>query len=122
MKYDANGRWRGLSLGPAWSRSATVRGDNQNDFALPAYARVDSMVQYSFRPPEQTQGQERHAATQRQESLEHDLLSKLVIATSTFSRRAPNDPRLHPRGTLKTGDEGEWRTNSIAQDQTGDPA
>lgn len=31
------------------------QGDNQNSFQLPAYARVDTMLQYRFKPPVETQ-------------------------------------------------------------------
>ena len=55
VKYDADGRWRGLSMGAGVVAVGDRQGDNQNDFALPAYARVDTMIQYRFRPPEQTQ-------------------------------------------------------------------
>ena len=50
-KYDADGLWRGLSLGAGVVAVGERQGDNQNSFVLPAYARVDSMVQYRFTPP-----------------------------------------------------------------------
>ncbi len=54
-KYDADGRWRGLSLGAGVVAVGDRQGDNQNSFILPAYARVDAMIQYQFKPPPETQ-------------------------------------------------------------------
>ncbi|HTO66751.1 MAG TPA: TonB-dependent receptor [Bradyrhizobium sp.] len=53
-KYDADGRWRGLSLGAGVVAVGDRQGDNQNSFILPAYARVDAMIQYQFAPPPET--------------------------------------------------------------------
>ena len=55
VKYDAYGRWRGLSLAAGVVAVGDRQGDNQNDFVLPAYARVDTMVQYRFQPMGLTQ-------------------------------------------------------------------
>jgi iron complex outermembrane receptor protein len=54
-KYDADGRWQGLSLGAGVVAVGERQGDNENSFQLPAYARIDTMVQYRFRPPPETQ-------------------------------------------------------------------
>jgi len=54
-KYDADGPWRGLSLGAGVVAVGDRQGDNQNSFILPAYARVDAMIQYQFKPPPETQ-------------------------------------------------------------------
>jgi len=54
-KYDADGPWRGLSLGAGVVGVGERQGDNQNSFLLPAYARVDTMIQYRFKPPRETQ-------------------------------------------------------------------
>jgi iron complex outermembrane recepter protein len=54
-KYDADGQWRGLSLGAGVVTVGDRQGDNQNSFILPAYARVDAMIQYQFKPPADTQ-------------------------------------------------------------------
>jgi len=53
-KYDAEGWWRGLSLGAGVVAVGEREGDNENSFQLPAYARVDTMIQYRFRPPPET--------------------------------------------------------------------
>ncbi|MBV9566280.1 MAG: TonB-dependent siderophore receptor [Bradyrhizobium sp.] len=53
-KYDADGRWRGLSLGAGVVAVGDRQGDNENSFILPAYARVDAMIQYQFKPPPET--------------------------------------------------------------------
>jgi len=55
VKYDADGQWRGLSLGAGVVAVGDRQGDNQNSFILPAYARVDTMIQYQFKPPPETQ-------------------------------------------------------------------
>jgi len=50
VKYDALGDFRGLSLGGGVVVVGQRQGDNQNDFQLPAYARVDTMLLYSLQP------------------------------------------------------------------------
>lgn len=50
VKYDALGDWRGLSLGGGVFAVGERQGDNQNDFQLPAYARIDGMVMYRLQP------------------------------------------------------------------------
>jgi iron complex outermembrane recepter protein len=50
VKYDALGDFRGLSLGGGVVVVGQREGDNQNDFQLPAYARVDTMILYSLQP------------------------------------------------------------------------
>jgi iron complex outermembrane receptor protein len=50
LKYDADGAYRGLSLGAGVTAVGERQGDNQNDFQLPAYARVDLMAQYRISP------------------------------------------------------------------------
>ena len=54
-KYDFDGKWQGLSMGAGVVAVGERQGDNQNSFQLPAYARVDTMVQYRFKPPAETQ-------------------------------------------------------------------
>lgn len=46
VKYDAFGELKGLSLGAGVVAVGQRQGDNQNDFQLPAYARVDTMIIY----------------------------------------------------------------------------
>ena len=46
VKYQALGELQGLSLGGGVVAVGERQGDNQNDFQLPAYARVDTMVMY----------------------------------------------------------------------------
>jgi iron complex outermembrane receptor protein len=55
VKYDAEAGWQGLSLGAGVVGVGERQGDNQNSFRLPAYARVDTMIQYRFKPPADTQ-------------------------------------------------------------------
>jgi iron complex outermembrane recepter protein len=50
VKYDALGDFRGLSLGGGVYVFGERQGDNQNDFQLPAYARIDAMILYSLQP------------------------------------------------------------------------
>jgi iron complex outermembrane receptor protein len=54
-KYDAHGPWEGLSAAAGVVAVGERQGDNQNSFQLPAYARVDTMLQYRFKPPVETQ-------------------------------------------------------------------
>jgi iron complex outermembrane recepter protein len=54
LKYSASGPWNGLSLGGGVVAVGERVGDNQNDYALPAYARIDSMIQYRWIPPAET--------------------------------------------------------------------
>jgi len=54
-KYDADGMWEGWSLGAGVVAVGERQGDNENSFQLPAYARLDTMVQYHFKPPAETQ-------------------------------------------------------------------
>jgi uncharacterized iron-regulated membrane protein len=51
LKYSASGPWNGLSVGGGVVAVGERAGDNQNDYALPAYARIDSMIQYRWIPP-----------------------------------------------------------------------
>lgn len=46
VKYDADGSFKGLSLGGGVTVLGERQGDNTNDFELPAFARVDAMVMY----------------------------------------------------------------------------
>jgi iron complex outermembrane receptor protein len=46
VKYDADGAFRGLSLGGGVVAVGQRQGDNQNDFQLPGYARLDAMAMY----------------------------------------------------------------------------
>jgi iron complex outermembrane receptor protein len=46
LKYDAQGDFKGLTLGGGIVAVGWRQGDNQNDFQLPAYARVDAMIAY----------------------------------------------------------------------------
>lgn len=46
VKYDASGEFKGLSLGAGVFAVGQRQGDNQNDFQLPGYARVDTMILY----------------------------------------------------------------------------
>lgn len=50
VKYDAGGDFRGLSLGGGIVVVGERQGDNQSDFQLPAYARVDTMIMYRLQP------------------------------------------------------------------------
>jgi iron complex outermembrane recepter protein len=50
VKYDALGDLRGLSLGGGVVVVGQREGDNQNDFQLSQYARVDTMIMYSLQP------------------------------------------------------------------------
>jgi iron complex outermembrane receptor protein len=50
VKYDASGDFRGLSFGGGVVVVGERQGDNQNDFQLPGYARVDSMIMYQLQP------------------------------------------------------------------------
>ena len=46
LKYDAPGDLKGLTLGGGVVAVGLRQGDNQNDFQLPAYARIDAMAAY----------------------------------------------------------------------------
>ena len=50
VKYEASGEYKGLSLGGGVVAVGERQGDNQNDFQLPGYARIDSMVMYRLQP------------------------------------------------------------------------
>jgi iron complex outermembrane recepter protein len=50
VKYDASGDFRGLSLGGGVVVVGERQGDNQNDFQLSPYARVDTMILYRLQP------------------------------------------------------------------------
>ncbi len=50
VKYDALGDFRGLSLGGGVVVIGQRQGDNQNDFQLSSYARVDTMIMYRLQP------------------------------------------------------------------------
>ena len=50
VKYDALGDFRGLSLGGGVVIVGQRQGDNQNDFQLSPYARVDTMIMYRLQP------------------------------------------------------------------------
>ena len=54
LKYSASGPWNGLSVGGGVVAVGERAGDNQNDYALPGYARIDSMIQYRWIPPAET--------------------------------------------------------------------
>ncbi|WP_400771359.1 TonB-dependent siderophore receptor [Methylosinus sporium] len=46
VKYDASSQLQGLSLGAGVFAVGQRQGDNQNDFQLPGYARVDTLILY----------------------------------------------------------------------------
>ena len=46
LKYDAPGDLKGLTLGGGVVAVGLRQGDNQNDFQLPGYARIDAMAAY----------------------------------------------------------------------------
>ncbi|HTV32635.1 MAG TPA: TonB-dependent receptor [Methylocella sp.] len=50
VKYDASGDFQGLSLGGGVVAVGRRQGDNQNDFQLSPYARVDAMILYHLQP------------------------------------------------------------------------
>lgn len=50
VKYDADGDFRGLSLGGGLNIVGERQGDNANDFQLPAYTLVNALVMYRFQP------------------------------------------------------------------------
>ncbi len=50
LKYDASGELKGLTLGGGVVAVGERQGDNQNDFQLPAYARIDALIAYRLRP------------------------------------------------------------------------
>jgi outer membrane receptor protein involved in Fe transport len=52
VKYDADGEFKGLSLGGGLNVVGERQGDNANTFQLPAYASANAMIAYSFQPPE----------------------------------------------------------------------
>ncbi|MBY6239892.1 TonB-dependent receptor [Methylosinus sp. Sm6] len=52
VKYDADGDFKGLSLGGGLNVVGERQGDNANTFQLPAYASANAMIAYSFQPPE----------------------------------------------------------------------
>jgi iron complex outermembrane recepter protein len=54
LKYSASGPWSGLSVGGGVIAVGERAGDNQNDYALPGYARIDGMIQYRWIPPADT--------------------------------------------------------------------
>ena len=47
MKYDADGEFRGLSLGAGVTVVESSLGDNANSFVLPGYALVNGMIAYT---------------------------------------------------------------------------
>lgn len=46
LKYEAEGQFAGLALAGGVVAVGERQGNNQNDFQLPAYARVDAMISY----------------------------------------------------------------------------
>ena len=50
VKYDALGDFRGWSLGAGLNIVGERQGDNANDFQLPAYTLVNTMVMYRLQP------------------------------------------------------------------------
>jgi iron complex outermembrane receptor protein len=50
VKYEAEGDFRGLSVAGGVSYVDQRPGDDINTFVLPAYARVDGMASYKFKP------------------------------------------------------------------------
>lgn len=50
VKYDAYGDLTGLSLGGGLYIVGERQGDNANDFQLPAYTLVNTMIMYHFQP------------------------------------------------------------------------
>lgn len=50
LKYEADGDYRGLSVAGGVSYVDQRPGDDINTFVLPAYARVDGMASYNFKP------------------------------------------------------------------------
>lgn len=50
VKYDADGAFRGLSLGAGLNVVGERPGDNANTFQLPAYTLVNGMILYQFQP------------------------------------------------------------------------
>jgi iron complex outermembrane receptor protein len=49
VKYEADGGWKGLSLGAGVVYVDKRPGDDANTFELPAYARVDTLASYKFK-------------------------------------------------------------------------
>lgn len=49
LKYVATGDFQGLSLGGGVAYRDKQFGNDENDFELPAYARVDTMASYKFK-------------------------------------------------------------------------
>jgi iron complex outermembrane receptor protein len=50
LKYDADGDFRGLSLGAGVQAVGARQGDNNSSFRLPSYALVNAMAMYRFQP------------------------------------------------------------------------
>jgi iron complex outermembrane receptor protein len=50
LRYDFANRVKGLRMGAGGSLAGQRQGDNENDFQLPGYGRVDAMVGYQFAP------------------------------------------------------------------------
>jgi len=48
VKYDADGDFRGLSLGAGLNIAGERQGDNDNTFQLPTYTIAQAMMMYHF--------------------------------------------------------------------------
>jgi iron complex outermembrane recepter protein len=48
VKYDADGQFRGLSIGSGLNVVGSSQGDNANSFQLPQYTLVNGMISYRF--------------------------------------------------------------------------